>query len=122
MSGESRAAAANAFLTQASKTIMLVSLKAGNAGLNLVAASQVIIMDPFWNPYVEMQAVDRAHRIGQRRVVQVHRLLVQETVEDRIIELQNKKKELVEAALDEKQGATLSRLGERELRFLFGSN
>lgn len=99
--------------------IMLVSLKAGNSGLNLVAASRVIVFDPFWNPYVEDQAVDRAHRIGQLREVRIYRILVQETVEDRILELQAKKRDLVEGALDEKAGQNLSRLGTRELGYLF---
>jgi len=99
--------------------IMLVSLKAGNSGLNLTTASQVIILDPFWNPYIEEQAIDRAHRIGQRRPVQVHRILVPRTVEDRIIALQEKKRELIEGALDENASATIGRLGERELAFLF---
>ncbi|EEP78640.1 rad8 protein [Uncinocarpus reesii 1704] len=100
--------------------IMLVSLKAGNAGLNLVAASQVIIFDPFWNPYIEEQAIDRAHRIGQTRPVIVHRILVENTVEDRILELQEQKRELIENALDEKASKSLGRLGTRELAFLFG--
>ncbi|KAM5437928.1 hypothetical protein McanCB56680_003918 [Microsporum canis] len=99
--------------------IMLVSLKAGNAGLNLVAASQVIILDPFWNPYIEDQAIDRAHRIGQMRPVMVHRLLVENTVEDRIIALQDKKRELIEGALDEKASVKVGRLGVQELAFLF---
>ncbi|KAE8355418.1 SNF2 family N-terminal domain-containing protein [Aspergillus coremiiformis] len=102
--------------------IMLVSLKAGNSGLNLVAASQVIIFDPFWNPYIEEQAIDRAHRIGQVREVQIHRILVQNTVEDRILELQDKKRELIEGALDEKASHNISRLGTRELAYLFGVN
>ena len=59
---------------------MLVSLKAGNSGLNLVAASQVIIFDTIWNPYIEEQEIDSAHRIGQVREVQIHRILVQNTV------------------------------------------
>lgn len=101
--------------------IMLVSLKAGNSGLNLVAASQVIIFDPFWNPYIEEQAIDRAHRIGQMRPVQVHRILVPQTVEDRILALQEKKRALIEGALDEKASQTIGRLGERELAFLFVS-
>lgn len=101
--------------------IMLVSLKAGNSGLNLVAASQVIIFDPFWNPYIEEQAIDRAHRIGQMRPVQVHRILVPDTVEDRILALQEKKRELIEGALDEKASQSIGRLGERELAFLFVS-
>lgn len=101
--------------------IMLVSLKAGNSGLNLVAASQVVIFDPFWNPYIEEQAIDRAHRIGQMREVHVHRVLVQNTVEDRILALQEKKRELIEGALDENASKNVSRLGTRELAYLFVS-
>ena len=101
-------------------TVLLVSLKAGNAGLNLTAANQVIILDPFWNPFVEEQAIDRAHRIGQTRPVQVHRVLVQNTVEDRIIALQEKKRELINMALDEKAADGMGRLGLAELRYLFG--
>ncbi|KAL3417170.1 SNF2 family domain-containing protein [Phlyctema vagabunda] len=100
--------------------IMLISLKAGNAGLNLVAASRVIILDPFWNPYIEMQAVDRAYRIGQQRSVEVHRILVENTVEDRIIELCDQKKKMVNAALDEGAQSSLGRLDTRQLAFLFG--
>jgi SNF2 family DNA or RNA helicase len=114
-------------------TIMLVSLKAGNSGLNLTAASQVIILDPHWNGYVEAQAVDRAYRIGQQRPVEVHRILIDHegftpdanghtTVEDRILALQEKKRELVETALDETAGRSIARLGVRELGFLFVSH
>ncbi|KAE8443177.1 hypothetical protein EG329_002275 [Mollisiaceae sp. DMI_Dod_QoI] len=100
--------------------IMLISLKAGNAGLNLVAASRVIILDPFWNPYIEMQAVDRAYRIGQQNEVQVHRILIEATVEDRIIELQEKKRKLVDSALDEGANKAVGRLDVQQLAFLFG--
>ena len=103
-------------------SILLVSLKAGNSGLNLTAASQVILFDPFWNPYIEEQAIDRAHRIGQRLPVQVHRILVPETVEDRIIALQEKKRALIEGALDEKASRDIGRLGTRELAYLFVSS
>ncbi|KAI9665372.1 MAG: hypothetical protein M1831_001810 [Alyxoria varia] len=102
--------------------IMLVSLKAGNAGLNLNKASQVIILDPFWNPYIEDQAIDRAHRIGQLRNVDVHRILVENTIEDRIMQLQENKRKLVNEALDEKTGKGLSRLGRDELVYLFVSD
>jgi SNF2 family DNA or RNA helicase len=67
---------------------MIMSLKAGNLGLNMVAACHVIMLDPWWNPYAEDQAVDRAHRIGQTRPVTVSRLTVKGTVEDRILALQ----------------------------------
>jgi hypothetical protein len=100
--------------------IMLVSLKAGNAGLNLVAASRVIILDPFWNPFIEMQAVDRAYRIGQQNAVEVHRILIQDTVEDRIISLQESKRKLVENALDEGASKSIGRLDVNQLAFLFG--
>jgi hypothetical protein len=71
------------------------------------------------NPFIEMQAVDRAHRIGQQKPVKVHRILVEKTVEDRIIDLQNRKRKLVEAALDEKASQGLGRLGRQELIYLF---
>jgi SNF2 family DNA or RNA helicase len=110
------------FTDDPSVRLMIVSLKAGNAGLNLVAASQVIILDPFWNPYIEMQAVDRAHRIGQQKSVKVHRILVAKTVEDRIMDLQAQKRKFVDAALDEKASQSLGRLGQRELIYLFNGD
>ncbi|KAI0835511.1 SNF2 family N-terminal domain-containing protein [Hypoxylon sp. FL0890] len=108
------------FTSDPEAKIILVSLKAGNAGLNLTAASQVIIMDPFWNPYVEMQAVDRAHRLGQQREVTVHRILVQGTIEDRILEIQELKRSNIEAALDEEAREKIGKLGTAEIEFLFG--
>ncbi|CAK9139110.1 unnamed protein product [Ilex paraguariensis] len=69
-------------------TVMLMSLKAGNLGLNMVAACQVILLDLWWNPTTEDQAIDRAHRIGQTRPVIVSRLTIKNTVEDRILALQ----------------------------------
>jgi len=121
MSATARDQAVTDFTEKENCKIMLVSLKAGNAGLNLVAASQVIIFDPFWNPYIEEQAIDRAHRIGQLRPVQVHRILVPDTVEDRILALQEQKRTLIEGALDEKASQNIARLGTRELAFLFVS-
>jgi SNF2 family DNA or RNA helicase len=102
--------------------VMLVSLKAGNAGLNLTAANHVIIMDPFWNPYIEMQAVDRAYRIGQQKPVKVHRLLVEGTVEDRIADLQDQKRKFVDAALDEGESKNLGRLSTRDLQRLINGD
>lgn len=100
--------------------VLLVSLMAGNAGLNLTAATQIIVIEPFWNPYVEDQAVDRAHRIGQKTEVQVYKLLVPDSVEDRIMELQKKKRSLVSTALSEEGAQGASRLSLNELRGLFG--
>ncbi len=102
--------------------IMLISIKAGNSGLNLIAASQVIIMDPFWNPFIEEQAIDRTHRFGQRKDVKVHRILTKNTVEDRIVAIQNTKKETVNNALDENASAKIGKLGTQQLAYLFVSS
>ncbi|TIA15410.1 hypothetical protein D6C81_06373 [Aureobasidium pullulans] len=120
MNAKLRADAVDDFKNKPTVRMMLVSLKAGNAGLNLNCASQVVIMDPFWNPYIEEQAIDRAHRLGQTRPVMVHRVLIKETVEDRIIALQEKKRALISEALDEKASQSLGRLSVQELAFLFG--
>lgn len=108
------------FSEDPNENILLVSLMAGNTGLNLTAASQVIVLEPFWNPFVEDQAIDRAHRIGQTKAVEVHRLLVPDSVEDRILALQEKKRKLVNTALSEEGAQGASRLTIGELRGLFG--
>jgi SNF2 family DNA or RNA helicase len=77
--------------------IFLISLKAGGLGLNLTAAEYVFLLDPWWNPAVEAQAIDRAHRIGQTRHVFAYRLLAANTVEDKIVELQQTKRDLADA-------------------------
>ena len=77
--------------------LFLISLKAGGLGLNLTAAQYVFILDPWWNPAVEAQAIDRAHRIGQTQHVTAYRLVCADTVEQRIIELQDKKRQLADA-------------------------
>jgi SNF2 family DNA or RNA helicase len=79
--------------------VMLLSLKAGGTGLNLTAADHVFLLDPWWNPAVEEQAADRAHRIGQDRPVMIYRLVAKDTVEERILLLQDQKRALAEAAL-----------------------
>jgi len=90
MSGRHREEELESFRADPLKTVCLVSLRAGAYGLNLTCASQCIILDPFWNPYVEAQAIDRIHRIGQLKPVKVHRIVIAETVEDRILALQEK--------------------------------
>ncbi|HWM85938.1 MAG TPA: DEAD/DEAH box helicase, partial [Kofleriaceae bacterium] len=79
--------------------VMLASLKAGGTGLNLTAADHVFILDPWWNPAAEDQAADRAHRIGQERPVLIYRLVAQDTVEERLLALQVRKRALADAAL-----------------------
>jgi SNF2 family DNA or RNA helicase len=81
--------------------LFLISLKAGGTGLNLTAADTVIHYDPWWNPAVENQATDRAHRIGQDKPVFVHRLVAAGTVEERIRALQSRKADLAHGILDE---------------------
>ena len=79
--------------------LFLISLKAGGFGLNLTAADYVIHLDPWWNPAVEAQATDRAHRIGQERPVTVYRLITEDTIEEQIVELHREKRELADALL-----------------------
>jgi SNF2 family DNA or RNA helicase len=79
--------------------VFLVSLKAGGTGLNLTAADYVFILDPWWNPAVESQAIDRTHRIGQTQKVIAYRMVAKDTIEEKIIELQRKKRELALAVV-----------------------
>ncbi len=80
--------------------VMLVSLKAGGTGLNLTAADHVFLLDPWWNPAVEDQAADRTHRIGQDKPVMIYRVVARDTVEERVLALQDRKRRLAAAALD----------------------
>ena len=100
--------------------VMLVSLKAGNVGLNLTCANHVVISEPFWNPYVEDQAISRAHRLSQTKEVFVHRLIIEDTVESRVLAIQNKKRDLIEGAMDAGKAAAITKLNKREIAFLFG--
>jgi SNF2 family DNA or RNA helicase len=80
--------------------VFLISLKAGGTGLNLTAADYVIHLDPWWNPAVEDQASDRAHRMGQQRPVTIYRLVAKGTIEEKILELHNHKRDLADSLLD----------------------
>ena len=90
-----RQAIVAAFQTETGPPVLLMSLKAGGVGLNLTAADHVIITDPWWNPAAEDQAADRAHRIGQERPVLIQRLVALDTVEERILQLQEEKGRLL---------------------------
>jgi SNF2 family DNA or RNA helicase len=96
---QDRRARVERFQTDKKCPVFLISLKAGGLGLNLTAADYVFILDPWWNPAVEQQAIDRAHRIGQTRHVFAYRLICKDTVEQRIAELQQKKKKLADAII-----------------------
>jgi superfamily II DNA or RNA helicase len=98
--------------------IFLISLKAGGAGLNLTAADTVIHFDPWWNPAVEDQATDRAHRIGQTKVVTNYKLIAKGTIEEKILELGGKKRELTSAVLSEDIGGA-KKLTKGDLEDLF---
>ena len=98
--------------------LFLISLKAGGVGLNLTAADTVIHYDPWWNPAVETQATDRAHRIGQTRPVFVYKLISQGTVEEKILALQEKKRKLAHSLFDESPQSPFT-LSEDDLRDLF---
>jgi superfamily II DNA or RNA helicase len=106
------------FQTDPTITVFLISLKAGGSGLNLTAADTVIHFDPWWNPAVEDQASDRAHRIGQSKVVTVYRLVAAGTIEEKILELKEKKRELVSAVLTEDSGGA-KKLSRTDLDELF---
>jgi len=98
--------------------LFLISLKAGGLGLNLTAADYVFIVDPWWNPAVELQAVDRTHRIGQDKKVFTYRFITAETVEEKVLALQEKKRELVSAILSGGQDM-LRQLSREDLDLLF---
>jgi superfamily II DNA or RNA helicase len=105
-----RGAVVNKFQDVNGPPVMLVSLKAGGTGLNLTAADHVFLLDPWWNPAVEDQAASRAHRIGQDRPVMVHRMVAKDTVEERILALQEKKRRIADVALgDADQAAGITR-------------
>ena len=97
--------------------VFLISLKAGGLGLNLTAAEYVFLLDPWWNPAVETQAIDRAHRVGQTNQVFAYRLICRDTVEEKILDLQKQKRELADAILEEK-GNMLKSLTAEDVRLL----
>jgi superfamily II DNA or RNA helicase len=117
-STKDRNACIDRFQEDPTVTVFLISLKAGGSGLNLTAADTVIHYDPWWNPAVEEQASDRAHRIGQKRVVTVYRLVAEGTIEEKILELKQKKQELVSAVLSEDEGGS-KKLSRADLDELF---
>lgn len=122
MPNDAREAALRALRTDPHTRILLCSLKCGSLGLNLTAATRVIIIEPFWNPFVEEQAIDRVHRLTQTVDVVVYKLTVADTVEARIVDLQNKKRMLAEATIEggmRKKGKDQLKLGLQEILDLF---
>lgn len=105
------------FQTNGTAAVFLISLKAGGTGLTLTAADYVIHYDPWWNPAVEVQATDRTHRIGQTKSVNVYKLIVKDTIEEKIQALQEKKKGLIDDLITAPSGP--KRLTPQDLAFLF---
>jgi superfamily II DNA or RNA helicase len=114
-----RAAKVERFQGDPDCPLFLVSLKAGGQGLNLTAADYVFILDPWWNPAVEAQAVDRTHRIGQTRPVFAYRLIAKDTVEEKIVKLQERKRALAEAVITQ-DDSVMRRLTVDDLELLLG--
>lgn len=108
------------FMNNIDCEVFLVSLKAGGVALNLCEASQVFLLDPWWNPSVEWQSGDRVHRIGQFRPVKITRFCIEDSIESRIIELQEKKANMIHATINQDEAA-ISRLTPADLQFLFNN-
>ncbi len=114
--GKERLSLANGFNSGDEVKIMLVSLKAGGVGLNLIGADTVIHLDPWWNPQVENQASDRVHRIGQTHPVSILRLVMKDTIEEKVLNLQQEKKDLYDEIVEGNGGA--SSLSEEDIKYL----
>ncbi|EOD20818.1 hypothetical protein EMIHUDRAFT_75096 [Emiliania huxleyi CCMP1516] len=118
MSVAAREGVLNSFKDDFGTRVILISLKAGGVALNLTVASHIYLMDPWWNPAAEYQAIDRAHRLGQHKPIRAVRFVVRNTVEERILRLQDKKRLVFEGTVGGDIGS-LSQLSEDDLRFLF---
>ncbi|PYH29395.1 DNA repair protein RAD16 [Aspergillus neoniger CBS 115656] len=107
------------FMNNVDVEVFLVSLKAGGVALNLTEASRVFIVDPWWNPAAEWQSADRCHRIGQRRPCVITRLCIEDSVESRIVMLQEKKANMINGTINKDQGEKLEKLTPEDMQFLF---
>jgi non-specific serine/threonine protein kinase len=113
-----RQAQVDSFQTDAQIPFFLISLKAGGVGLNLTAADYVIHIDPWWNPAVEMQAADRAHRIGQDKPVFIYKFIARDSVEEKILQLQERKKGIVEQLIAT-EGSFFKSITKEDVKALF---
>ncbi|KAI1101248.1 SNF2 family N-terminal domain-containing protein [Jackrogersella minutella] len=119
MKNDAREEALNSLRNNSRTRVLLCSLRCGALGLNLTAASRVVILEPFWNPFVEEQAIDRVHRLTQTVDVVVYKLTIENSVEERILELQQKKRLLAEAAIEGGARKESVKLGLKEMMDLF---
>jgi SNF2 family DNA or RNA helicase len=113
-----RQAQVELFQQDESVKVFLISLKAGGVGLNLTAADYVFILEPWWNPAIEAQAVDRAHRIGQQRTVFTYKFITKNSVEEKIIDLQRSKQRLFNELITSEEGFVKSLTKEDILQLL----
>ena len=118
MSPAQRQASINAFMTDPSIECFLVSLKAGGVALNLTEASRVFLVDPWWNPAAEWQSADRCHRIGQNRPCTITRLCIEDSVESRMVQLQEKKSNMIRSTINN-DNAAMESLTPEDMQFLF---
>ena len=106
------------FQTNEKCRVFLISLKAGGVGLNLTAADYVYIVDPWWNPAVEQQAIDRTHRIGQTKNIFAYRMICKDSIEDKILQLQDRKRLLAKDLIADDDGFVKS-LSREDVEYLF---
>ena len=118
-SAPDREKAIQSFQNDESKRVFLISLKAGGVGLNLTAADYVYIVDPWWNPAVEQQAIDRTHRIGQTKNIFAYRMICKDTIEDKILQLQEKKRTLAKELIAD-DATFVKSLTREDVEYLFG--
>ncbi|PLB55304.1 putative SNF2 family helicase/ATPase [Aspergillus steynii IBT 23096] len=118
MRNDLREASLNKLRNNSGTRVLLCSLRAGALGLNLTAASRVVILEPFWNPFVEEQAIDRVHRLNQTLDVKIYKMIIKDTVEERIIDLQDRKRELANVTIEGKTAA--AKLTMKDMMALFG--
>ena len=117
-SPQERERAIQNFQTNEDCKVFLISLKAGGVGLNLTAADYVYIVDPWWNPAVEQQAIDRTHRIGQTKNIFAYRMICKDTIEDKILQLQERKRTLAKELISDDQ-AFVKGLSKEDVEYLF---
>ena len=117
-SAPDREKAIQSFQNDTEVRVFLISLKAGGVGLNLTAADYVYIVDPWWNPAVEQQAIDRTHRIGQTKNIFAYRMICKDTIEDKILQLQEKKKALAKDIISD-DASFVKALTREDVEYLF---
>ncbi|CAH7671945.1 SNF2 family N-terminal domain-domain-containing protein [Phakopsora pachyrhizi] len=118
-SADEKAEALRKIKSDSSCTVLLISLKCGSVGLNLTCCSRVVLMDPWWNPAIESQAFDRSHRFGQREDVKCYKLTIADTIEDRILKLQEDKQSIANQALGTEAAKKMNKLSVAEILYLF---